>query len=315
MSTDTKQVVDLDIRGEIAYITINRPEALNALNDEVFSQLNKQLDKAEADEEVKAIAIMGAGRAFIAGADIKSFIERITDNNFEAIRKFSETGQTLLLRLENSEKLTVAVVDGLSLGGGSELALACKTIVATEAGSFGFPETGIGIYPGLGGMIRTARIIGKPLAKYYALTGKKISVADALELGIVYKLITPDEIEQTILSLIEEGIPDKYRPREIPTRFNEMAVICNDENAENLIKGSQVYGVSEDFASKTALIIAKKAPIALRVVNKLMDAQENIAIREAIQLEIDESDYIFGTEDTLTGLKSVGGDPPVWTNR
>ncbi len=144
------RVVDLEVKGDIAYIKINRPEAMNALNETVVSQLEAQFDAAEADPAVKAIVICSEGKAFIAGADIKFFADNIKNGSIDKNVSFTRKGHRLFRRFETSEKKTIALVDGLSLGGGSELALACQAIVATPAGSFGFPETGIAIYRGWG---------------------------------------------------------------------------------------------------------------------------------------------------------------------
>ena len=306
------QIVDLDVKEDIAYITINRPEAMNSLNAEVIAQLEKKFSQAEADPNVKTIAFMGAGKAFIAGVDIKFFIDNIVNDNVAASVEFTRFGHDLFLRMENSKKLSVAVVDGLSLGGGSELALSCQAILATEAGSFGFPETGIGIYPGYGGMIRTARQIGKALTKYFVFTGKVIKAKDAFDLGIVTKMTTPDKIEEALRELTIAGKPDKYWVRAIPAAYKEMEAICKDGNADKLIAGQPVDGVDKAFADKTASVIAVKAPLALKTANELMDAQEKVSIEEAIDLEIGMLVYMFGTEDALTGLQSVGGKPPVW---
>lgn len=309
------QIVDLAIKDDIATITINRPEAMNSLNAEVIRQLENRFNEAEANPQVKAITFMGAGKAFIAGADIKFFIDNIVNNNVAASVAFTEVGHKLFLRMENSKKLTIAVVDGLSLGGGSELALACQAIVATDAGSFGFPETGIGIYPGYGGMIRTSRQIGKALTKYYVFTGKTIKAQDAFNLGIVTRLTTPDKIEETIKELSAAGKPNKYRDRTIPTAYNEMTEICTGDNADRLISGQAVTGVSKEFAATTAETISVKAPLALKTANDLMDAQEKVSIEEAIELEIGKLVYMFGTEDALAGLKSAGSKPPVYKGR
>ena len=318
-------IVDLDVKGDVAYITINRPEAMNALNAEVIRQLEKKFTEAEANAQVKTIAFMGAGKAFIAGADIKFFVDNIVNNNVAASVEFTEAGDALFLRTENSKKLTIAVVDGLSLGGGSELALACQAIIATDAGSFGFPETGIGIYPGYGGMNRTARMIGKPLTKYYVFTGKTMKAKDAFELGIITKMTTPAQIDEAIKELSASGAPKKYRERILPPAYKEMIEICSDENAEKLISGKSVTGIKGDgtfdgiitreFAEKTASIIAAKAPLALKTANELMDAQEKVSLEEATKLELGKLVYMFGTEDALAGLKSVGGKPPVWKGK
>lgn len=309
------QIVDLEVRSDIAYITINRPEAMNSLNAEVIRQLEKKFTEAEGNPQVKTIAFMGAGKAFIAGADIKFFIDNIENNNVAASVEFTEVGHQLFLRMENSEKRTVAIVDGLSLGGGSELALACQAIIATDAGSFGFPETGIGIYPGYGGMIRTARQIGKELTKYYVFTGTTIKAQDALKLGIVTKITTPSEIEESIKELTASVKLNKYRERIIPAAYKEMVEICSGENAVNLISGKPVTGVSKEFADQTAGVVAVKAPLALKAANELMDEQETVSIEEAIKLEIGKLVYMFGTEDALAGLKSVGGKPPIWKSK
>ena len=136
----------------------------------------------------------------------------------------------MFLKIENSPKLTIALLDGLSLGGGSELALACQAIVATSAGSMAFPETGIGIYPGLGGMLRLTRQVGPELAKYYVFTGASISAQDAKDMGIVQKLVDPADIPAAIQALVSEGRPDKYR---CPESSGQIQTACGHVYAES----------------------------------------------------------------------------------
>jgi enoyl-CoA hydratase/3-hydroxyacyl-CoA dehydrogenase len=193
------------------------------------------------------------------------------------------------------------------LGGGSELALACQAIVATPAGSMGFPETAIGIYPGLGGMLRSARQIGTSLAKYYTFTGRNLSAQDAYDLGIVTKLVEPGDLEKTIKEVCATPAPDKYRKRQIPARFKEMEDICSPDNVKLLLAGTKPTGITEEFAEKTLKALAKKAPVALKIANGLIDAQAKAGIDEAIRLELARLSEIFATEDALTGLLSVGG--------
>lgn len=309
------QYVDMNIDDGIAFITINRPEAMNALNEVTVSQLAQQFDKAEADSSVKGIVLRGAGKAFVAGADIRYFIKNIKENHLDQTAAFTRGGHELLLRIENSEKVTVAVLDGLSLGGGSELALACQAIVATPAGSMGFPETAIGIFPGLGGMIRSARHVGTELAKYYVFTGRPISAQDAYDLGIITKLVDPDELDQAIHELCKAGRIDKYQKREIPQRFADLATICSAENTQALLSGRKPVGVPDDLAAKTMKALSRKAPIALKLANELIDAQQQVSIPEAIELELKELHYIFSTEDALAGLSSAGRKPPEYQGR
>lgn len=307
--------VDLDVQDGIATITINRPEALNALNEVTVGQIDEQFTKAESDPAVKAIVFRGAGKAFVAGADIKYFIDNIKNNNIDATAVFTRKGHELFLRIENCPKITVAVLDGLSMGGGSELALSCQAIVATPAGSMGFPETGIGIFPGLGGMIRSARQLGTELAKYYVFTGKNINAQDAYDLGIFTKLVRPQELESAIAQACAGPKPDKYRKREIPARFAELAKTCSAENVAALLSGGKLEGVSEAVAASAAKAISRKAPLALKKANELIDAQQKVSIPEAVELELADLHYMFSTEDALAGLSSVGKKPPQYQGK
>lgn len=307
--------VDMQFKDQVAYITINRPEAMNALNEAVVRQLEERFSEAESNPDIKGIVIQGAGKAFVAGADIRYFIQNIKNDRIDDIVAFTKGGHELLLRIENSTKRTIAVLDGLSLGGGSELALACQTIVATSAGSMGFPETAIGIIPGLGGMLRTARQIGTELAKYYVFTGRTISAQDAYDLGIVSKIINPQDLEKTILEICNGPIPDKYRSRKLPERFAELAKVCSPDNVKALLAGLKPEGISDDLAEKTLKIISRKAPLALLKADELIDAQRKVTIPEAIELELGELNYMFSTEDALAGLSSVGGKPPQYQGK
>ena len=307
--SQNSDLVLLDSQDGIAYLTINRPKALNALNEGVVSQLEEKFNAAEADAGIRAIVIRGAGdKAFVAGADIKYFIENIKTNRVQDTVAFTTRGHELFRRIETCRKITVAVLDGLSLGGGSELALSCQAIVATPAGSMGFPETAIGIFPGLGGMLRSAHQIGSRLAKYYVFTGRNLSAQDAYDLGIITRLVEPADLDKAIREVCAASAPDKYRKREIPSRFQEMADVCSPDNVKLLLAGEKPTGVADEFAEKTLKTVAKKAPVALKVANELIDAQEKAGgIDEGMAIEIARLGEIFHTEDALIGLSSVGG--------
>jgi enoyl-CoA hydratase/3-hydroxyacyl-CoA dehydrogenase len=302
--------VDLETKGPMAYITINRPEAMNALNETVVAQLSKRFEEAEKDLDVTAIVIQGAGKAFGAGADIKWFVDKIKADKIADIVEFTRKGHELLLKIENSKKLTIALLDGLSLGGGSELALACQRIIATPAGSMGFPETGIGIFPGLGGMLRLARFAGPELAKYYVFTGAPISAENARALGIVTRLVAPAEVEATINELVKEGKQEKYRQREIPETLKQLAHMCSSENVTRLLAGEQPQGVPEELAAKTTKFVGYKAPLALKLANQIIDRQVGKSMTEAVEIELGCTQDIFSTADALEGLSTVGRKKP-----
>ncbi|SDO98435.1 3-hydroxyacyl-CoA dehydrogenase/enoyl-CoA hydratase family protein [Desulforhopalus singaporensis] len=309
------QYVDYEVDDGIAFITINRPEAMNALNEVTVNQLDEKFALAEGDDGVKAIVLRGAGKAFVAGADIRYFINNIKKKQLDKTESFTRAGHELFLRIENSEKITVAVLDGLSLGGGSELALACQAIVATPSGSMGFPETAIGIFPGLGGMIRSARHIGTELAKYYVFSGRPISAQDAYDLGIVTRLVAPEKLDSTLRELCNGEKLDKYHSREIPERFADFATLGSQENIAKLLSGEKPVGVPEQLAEKTLKSISRKAPIALKLADELINAQQKVTIPEAIELELKELHHIFSTEDALTGLTSAGRGIPQYQGK
>lgn len=300
--------VDYAVRDGIANITINRPEAMNALNPTVVGQLTAAYDKAEADDSVKAIVFRGAGKAFVAGADLKFFLDNAKNDRVQDIVDFTEKGHNLFRRMETSDKLTITVLDGLSLGGGSEFALATQAIVATEKGSFGFPESGLGIYPGYGGMLRFNNHLGKELTKYYALTGKGISAQDAYELGIVTKLVEPVQIDQAIQEIIEGGQFDKYAERDIPEKYQATKTAFADENVAKTLKGEAVEGVDPEFVAKTAKTIGYKGPNVVVEIQHIIDEQSNMTIDEGIQYELSRLTPRFEHEEAITGLEaSVAG--------
>jgi enoyl-CoA hydratase/3-hydroxyacyl-CoA dehydrogenase len=219
----------------------------------------------------------------------------------------------LLLRIENSTKLTIALLDGLSLGGGSELALACQAIVATPAGSMGFPETGIGIYPGLGGMLRLARQVGPELAKYYAFTGTPLSAEDAQALGIVTCVVKPSAIDAAVKELISKPKPDKYRHREIPGSFVPLKELFAMENMPGLLSGALPEGTPDQTGAKILKILGYKAPLALKLANDIIDKQVDLTMEEAIETELSNLMQIFSTADALEGLSSLGRKRPEFT--
>jgi enoyl-CoA hydratase/3-hydroxyacyl-CoA dehydrogenase len=304
--------VDLDIKDNIAYITLNRPEAMNALNETVVAQLDARFTEAEDNPDVNAVVFQGAGKAFVAGADIRYFVKKIKADKIDDIVAFTRKGHELLLRIENSEKKTIALLDGLSLGGGSELALACQAIVATPAGSMAFPETGIGIYPGLGGMLRMTRYVGPELAKYYTFTGMPLSAEDALALGIFTRLVKPAEVESTLKELAATAI-DKYADRETPEKFDALVKLGTPKNVSRLLSGQLPKHAPEDLAAKTAKIVGYKAPLALKLANEIIDAQAGLSMADAVEVELGSLSEIFSTADALEGLSSAGRKRPEFT--
>lgn len=175
----------------IFLITINRPDKLNALNQQVLQELDSAVDEVYSRPEVKSAIITGAGnKAFVAGADIGEFIHK----NAAEGEALSRVGHTLFNRIENSPKPIIAAVNGFALGGGCELALACHFILAANNAKFGQPEINLGIIPGYGATQRLTRLVGKNRALELMLTGRMIDAAEAHYLGIVNQVYEAEEL-------------------------------------------------------------------------------------------------------------------------
>lgn len=307
--------VDLEVRDGIATVTINRPEAMNALNEEVVTQIEERFTEAENRPDVCAVVFRGAGKTFVAGADIRFFVRNIQAGAVDRNVAFARRGHELLLRIENSAKPTIAVLDGLSLGGGSEMALACQAVVATGDGSLGFPETGIGIYPGLGGMLRLSRQIGPELTRYYVFTGAPIAAREAEALGVVHRLVEPDAVDTAVSEMAAGPIPDKYRRRDIPPSYGPFAQAFSRDNVQRLLAGKAPEGVDEKTASRIAKVVGYKSPLALRMADEIIAAQQDRSIPEGAQIELGRLADCFGSEDALEGLTSLGRKRPEFTGR
>ena len=189
--------VAFEQRGPIGVLTMNRPEALNALNEQVLRDLNAALDAVEANDEVLVVILTGAGRSFVAGADIG----QMKDLTPVQAKKFGSYGNQVFLKLENFPKPVIAAVNGFALGGGCELSMACDIRLASEKAKFGQPEVGLGIPPGFGGTQRLARIVGVSNAMELILTAKTINAARAQELGLVSHVYPPEELMDKAMEL------------------------------------------------------------------------------------------------------------------
>ncbi|SHI41366.1 short-chain-enoyl-CoA hydratase [Lutispora thermophila] len=183
--------------GNVGILTINRPEALNALNRSVLQELDAALDELANDKDVYVIVLTGEGKAFVAGADIAE----MKDMTPEEAKEFAETGSRVFRKLETIDKPVIAAVNGYALGGGCELAMACDIIIAGEQAKFGQPEVGLGITPGFGGTQRLPRIVGTKIAKEMIFTGGTITAQEAQRIGLVNKIVPPNTSLQTAIEM------------------------------------------------------------------------------------------------------------------
>ena len=195
------------LENRIFTITINRPDKLNALNKDVFTDLNTALDEVENNQEIKSVIITGSGpKAFVAGADIAEFAGLSKEEAMALARR----GHNTFARIENSAKPVVAAVNGFALGGGCELAMSCHFRVASENAKFGQPEVNLGLIPGYGGTQRLVQLIGKGKALELLMSAHMIDANEAKELGLVNYVTTSEtllEHTKKILEVINSKAP------------------------------------------------------------------------------------------------------------
>lgn len=184
-------VLELSRRDEFAVVTLNRPQALNALNNEMIGAIDKAIDEAAASD-ARAILFIGAGdRAFCAGADITE----LQGNTVIEAKRFAERGQRVFAKLDTLSIPSVAVVNGYAFGGGLELALACTFRVASKTAKVGLPEIKLGTIPGYGGTQRLPRVVGEARALEIIMTGRMVSAEEAERIGLVNRLVDGDALE------------------------------------------------------------------------------------------------------------------------
>jgi enoyl-CoA hydratase len=196
--TKLKQELIVDQKGLVGVLTLNRPEALNALNHPLMDQLEEALDRFEGDASIRVIVIAGSERAFAAGADI-SEMQGKTSAQMRADKHLSRWDKISIF-----PKPTIAAISGYALGGGCELALACDLRVASETAVFGQPEISIGVIPGAGGTVRLARLLGRALALEMILAGRKLSAQKALSLGLVNRVVPVELFLDEAMNLARE---------------------------------------------------------------------------------------------------------------
>ena len=190
----------LDVRERVATITINRPDKLNALNDATIAEIGRAVDAAIEDPAVGGVILTGAGRAFVAGADIGVLAAQ---GPVEA-RTRAREGQAVFRRIEMSPKPVIAAINGFALGGGCELAMACHIRIASDAAQFGQPEVKLGITPGFGGTQRLARLVGRGRALQLLLTGERIRADEALRIGLVNSVVPAADLMTAATAMITQ---------------------------------------------------------------------------------------------------------------
>ncbi|MCH1591803.1 MAG: 3-hydroxyacyl-CoA dehydrogenase/enoyl-CoA hydratase family protein [Candidatus Thalassarchaeaceae archaeon] len=313
--------VDLTLEGEVARVRLNRPEAMNALNVDLVSQLGELVKSINSMPDITTIVFEGAGKAFVAGADVKFFVDKLRDDSFEEIYEFTAHGHEVLNSIENSEKVTIALTTGLALGGGLELALSCDYRIGTRRTQFRFPETSIGIYPGLGGTQRTARICGLECARYAVMAGNFMSSETASDIGLLTHNVDPSDVEEIVKSLMGKKPNEKYpgRPSNPESDIVRFATeFYSDKNVPLLELGKvpSDYDSEDPLVSRQGKSLSRVAPIALKIASELItDVRSGSSLEQGLKLELDRLEEIFSTEDAIEGLSAlIEGRRPSYTS-
>ncbi len=268
--------IQVEPQEDVAIIRINRPEALNAMNTDVISELSRAIDIVGVDDGIKVVIITGVGeRSFCAGADI-SYMVNIDPMTAE---KYASSAQSVLNKIEKLEKPVIAAVNGFALGGGCELAMVCDMRIASSSAKLGQPEVTIGIPPGWGGTQRLMRLVGPAKAKELVFTGKMIAADEAFQIGLVNKIVSLNS-EDELLPELPAGENDKGNEK---VRAKSIAKQLNKKLMEECIS--------------MAKEIAKNSSNAVKVSKMLINRGMDTDLDTGLRLEIYGWALCFAHED------------------
>jgi len=246
-----------EISDQIAVLTINRPDAMNAMNDRVVSELESAVQSCIDDQNVGVIILTGSGdKAFVAGADIK----KMQTMGQEGALAFGKAGQQMTLAIENSPKPVIAAVNGFALGGGCEISMACHIRVASESATFGQPEVLLGILPGWGGTQRLPRLVGTGLANEIITTGRMVSASEGKSIGLVNHVVPPGELMDKCMEIAHQIL--KNGPKAIAQSLDCIRQGIGTKIEEGLsieVKNfSKLFGTTEAKEGLTAFVEKRK---------------------------------------------------------
>lgn len=252
------QFLTLEVSGRIATLTVNRPDKLNALNDATIAELGTAIDEVRSRDDVAGVIVTGAGRAFIAGADISELAGKTSTE----ARTLARRGQEIFRKYETCSKPVIAAVNGFALGGGCELALACHIRIASDKAKFGQPEVKLGTCPGYGGTQRLARLVGKGRAIQLITTAEMIDAAEAYRIGLVNKVVPSDELMGAASEMMNQIIANG--PLAVALSIDAIDRGLEMPLEDGLILEADHFGTlasTEDMKEGTKAFLEKRAPV------------------------------------------------------
>ncbi len=241
----------------IAIITLNRPDAMNALSRGLLEDLGNVLEEIRKDNEIRSVIITGAGRAFSAGADLAE----AGSGGEDEMKARIELGQKVFDKIETFDKPVVAAINGYALGGGLELAAACDFRIASDQARFGNPEVNIGLIPSWGGCVRIPKLVGKAEASKIILTGERIDAKEAEEIGLINKVVPPDELESSATYLagqLATKAPIAMRlAKDILSKAMEISI---KEGNKMMVEAGIICAKSDDIIEGVSAFFEKRTP-------------------------------------------------------
>lgn len=242
----------------IAIISLNRPDTLNALSKGLLQELNDLLEEIRKDNNIRSVVITGAGRAFSVGNDLN---ESATETEEADLRARMELGQKVFDKIETFDKPVIAAINGYALGGGLEMIAACDMRIASEKASFGNPEVNLGLIPSWGGCVRIPKIVGKARAAEIILTGERFGAKKAEQIGLVNKVVPPEELKSTATYLagqLATKAPIAIRlAKDILSKAMEISI---EEGNKMMIEGGITCAKSDDIMEGISAFFEKRTP-------------------------------------------------------
>jgi enoyl-CoA hydratase len=307
----TDKEVFFEVKGTLGLITLNRPKALNALTLSMVREIHPQLKEWENDSSIKNILIKAEGeRAFCAGGDIRALHDWGKNNDEEAVGFYREE-YILNQYIKRYPKPYISLVNGIVMGGGVGLSVHGSHRIAGENYSFAMPETGIGLFPDVGGSFFLPRLSFEA-GTYLALTGNRIKAADAIFLGTATNFIKSENFSNLINDLSKEEndpkeIIDKYSVEPGESEFREISQFCNKifkaDTVEKIIEN--LTEENSDLSKKILSIIDQKSPTSLKVALKSLRLGKNISFEECMQMEFRMVNKVMNDHDFYEGVRAL----------
>ena len=253
----TLENIKLEQDGAMVLVTMARPKAMNALNNQTLDELETIVDTVRVSDDVLGMIITGEGKAFVAGADIS----QMNGYGAEEGRNYAEKAQSIFNRIENLEKPVIAAVNGYALGGGCELSMSCDIRIASAKAVFGQPEVNLGLIPCFGGTQRLSRLVGTGIAKELIFTARSIRADEAKEIGLVNKVVEPEALldeAKAMMALILTKAPVAVRYAKVAVNKGVNLDLANGLELEKDV--AALAFASDDAKEGTAAFLAKRTP-------------------------------------------------------